>query len=528
MRDETAREPDPLGDFLEETVRGLGHGLRGAWRYRLELLLGAMVAVSALLMAPEPTIVQLTAAVGIAALIGAAWPILGPELARARARRAWQDATDGVYRIRRIRIIPVGERITVQIPRGDTVDTLERLAPQLRDTMRVDDVTVARSGRGRADVTVYRRVPFDAAPVAWPWQNRDQTSVWEPMPFAVDEAGQPIALDTMGGHVLIAGATNSGKTVGLGQFVSTIALDPRAVPIFLDAKLVGLGPWASVAARFVGNDIREAIAVLETMCRVIDERLPAMLAAGKDHVDPGTTTYQIVIDELASYSAHPDPKLRRRFTTALLDILQRGRAPGVRIVAAMQRPAADLLNSNVRAQFTWRISFRVEEEETTRMMFTGKDAAPHEIPPGDAWRGVCYTQTEGDSRVQQAKAYMIDAAARRDIITRAEALRADLPADPLATLDPEPAREPEPTAPASPAGAGDSRTRSVWEALPDDAAQAVSYTDLERMLGGRHRWRGDLQRLCDSGAVQVRRGNSHGGPKLFWRTRDSEVAEPSP
>lgn len=538
MTDQAARperERDPTADAIGSALATLALAVRALWRLRLELAFGAPVLIGALMLAGEPLAVQACAAILLAAIARGAWPVLGPALQRARARRAWQTATDSLnVTIGRqwlglrpaIRTVPAGEVLEVKVGRGMTVDALEKLAPALRDSMRVDDTRIERITGGRAKVLIRRRDPFaDGASIPWPSVAAKQTSVRKAMPFGIDDLGRPITIEPLTGHVLIAGATRSGKSVALSMFLGWTGLDPNARLILLDGKLVHFGPAAPIAAQFIGGDIIKATRALETVRAVIDERYPALLAEGLEQIRPGMPTYHVFIDELSTYAAHGDQKRKAAFNAALLDILQRGLAAGVQVTAAMQRPEGKLLNTNIRAQFGWRICFRVSEAETTRMMFEGEGAEPHRIRPGTTHRGVCYLQIEGESDAVRAKAYHVTKPEMTAIIERAVMLRLDQDPDdprnepsatipgPITGLEPPRERTPPPPPPDPPS----TDTRSVLDVLSDDEREALSCARITRTHGEWPGLEAELQRLCEAGAVGAKRGPGRGGVPVYWR-----------
>jgi hypothetical protein len=354
-----------------------------------------------------------------------------PPKDRSRKRRSHIGPRPGL----RVHRTPLGDTFTVTHATGYSTITDE-----IRDTMasllRVEEVRlhVDRKNRSRAHVTIVRQDPFaDHPPFPWPLRDTTETSVWDPLPFAVDENHQPVP-------VLIAGVTGSGKSVAVNLIVAQAALDPTAELTIIDGGGgVDYVRWAASTHTLVDDDISRAAAALERIQTIMRERKANLIAADAVKVQRGETTHHVIIDEGSYFFNHPAKDQAQRFTAALLDLVQRGRKYGVRVVLAMQRPAGSLVNTDVRAQFGYRIAFRTADRETSRMVFPEGDAPAHEISR-DRHAGVAYLRAE-DGDVQMVRAYMLTEQETHELTDRASSLRIDatrptIHATPIASLPP--------------------------------------------------------------------------------------------
>lgn len=101
----------------------------------------------------------------------------------------------------------------------------------------------------------------------------------------------------------------------------------------------------------------------------------------------------LVIDELAYYSATAgDKRQRDTFSTLLRDLVARGRAAGVIVVAATQRPSADIIPTSLRDLFGYRLAFRCTTESSSDIVLghgwhaRGYDASQIDpATPGVGW-----------------------------------------------------------------------------------------------------------------------------------------------
>jgi hypothetical protein len=416
----------------------------GVWGWRLELaVLAALVAAQRLIAG---RVGELAAAVIVAGLSGAALGA-GPlrrfawrSLRRAWVRRAWRRAVTDVGlaldalrapRVLQVRRIAAGDVLRVRVCRGQSVATLEARAGELAACLRVREVRVQpeRGDAALARVTLVRRDPFDApSPLAWPYSLVAERSLWEPIPLGVDEQGEPVCVGLVERNVLVGGEPGAGKSVALSLLVAAAALDPAARVWLLDGKLVELAAWAPVAERLVGPAGGEAIGLLREVQREMDGRYRELLASGLRKVrrDDGLSLHLVVVDELAFYLTLPDRKQRQELTELLRDLVARGRAAGVIVVCATQKPGADVVPSSLRDLFGFRLALRCNTPQASDTILgqgwasAGWDAS---TVPG-AQRGVGLLLAEGEQPTR-IRTYHLDDDELGAIAERAGARRAD-------------------------------------------------------------------------------------------------------
>jgi hypothetical protein len=336
------------------------------WRCRLELaLLAAGVGLQRLL-AHGLGDVAAAAVVGLAivviAAIGPARRLLWRALRRAWVARAWARAArdsglaDGPFRVPRVLSVArvqAGDVLRVRVLRGQSVLALEARREELAACLRVREVRLERERADAADVrvTLVRRDPFDdVEPIPWPAVEAGSLSLWDPIPVGVDEQGEFVRMRLVERNVLVGGEPGAGKSVALSLLVAAGALDPDTQVWLLDGKLVELAAWAPVAERLVGPDVEQAIETLRALQREMESRYRELLALGLRKVrrEDGLPLHLVVVDELAFYLSVPDKRLRVEFAEMLRDLVARGRAAGVIVLAATQKPGADVVPSALR------------------------------------------------------------------------------------------------------------------------------------------------------------------------------------
>ena len=274
-----------------------------------------------------------------------------------------------------------------------------------------------------------RRDPFeDAAPVSWPAATADALSLWEPIPLGVDEQGEQVAVELVERNVLIGGEPGAGKSAALSVVIAAAALDPETRVWLLDGKLVELAAWAPVAQRVAGPNGEDALALLREVRGVMDERYRELLANGQRKVrrGDGLPLHLVVCDELAFYLTVPEKAVQKEFAELLRDLVARGRAAGVIVCAATQKPGADVVPSALRDLFGFRLAMRCTTPQASDTILgqgwasAGSDAS--DIP--GAQRGVGYLLAEGDRPTRMRGYYLSD----DDVVAiseRAAAARAD-------------------------------------------------------------------------------------------------------
>lgn len=424
----------------EVWLRLLG-GLVGAlWRSRLELaLLGAIVVVQRVLAGLVGAAVAWGLVLGLVAVVVAVprargW--LWTALRAARVRRKWWAAwTDcGLPRVRagRVTSIPAGELVRVRASRGSSLAHVEHRAEELAVCLQVREVRVTRDRENAATgtVTLVRRDPLaGVASVRWPHNEAAALSLWEPIPVGVDELGVTVSVALPERNVLLGGEPGAGKSAALSLLVATAALDPSTRVWLLDGKLVELSVWAPCAQRLAGPDIDEAIELLRELRGEMEQRYRELLARGQRKVarEDGLPLHLVACDELAFYLGNEDRKKQKEFAELLRDLVARGRAAGVIVCAATQKPAADVVPSALRDLFGFRLALRCNTPQASDTILgqgwasLGYDAAT--IAPGQ--RGVGLLLAEDGLPVRMRGFHLGDADVD-ELAARAAALRADV------------------------------------------------------------------------------------------------------
>ena len=235
-----------------------------------------------------------------------------------------------------------------------------------------------------------RRKPGDT-----PSAPRGSLSIYQPAYLGLDTRGRGVYLPLMYRNVLLGGEPGSGKSVALGNIVSHAALCSDVDLVLIDGKLVELLPFAPVAKDFVGNNITKALRVLRDLQSEMDERYLHLAHTRRKKItqEDGYRATLLAIDELAYFTVTVGtPQQQDEFKTLVRDLVARGRAAGIIVVAATQRPSADIVPTSLRDLFSYRLAFRCTTDSSSDIILgTGWAKEGHsakDINPDDLGIGL--------------------------------------------------------------------------------------------------------------------------------------------
>jgi S-DNA-T family DNA segregation ATPase FtsK/SpoIIIE len=202
-----------------------------------------------------------------------------------------------------------------------------------------------------------------------------------PIALGQDVAGNPMATDlALMPHLLIAGATGSGKSVCINSIIATLLCSrtPDQVQfIMIDPKMVELTAYNGIPhlRAPVVIELERVVGVLNWATREMDNRYKLFNQARARNIEAYNQTLVakgesplpyvvIVIDELADLMMVAPDEVER----AICRIAQMARATGIHLVIATQRPSVDVVTGLIKANFPSRISFAVTSQTDSRVI----------------------------------------------------------------------------------------------------------------------------------------------------------------
>jgi len=306
---------------------------------------------------------------------------------------------ESVPTIRRVRSTSWGDRVLIGLVAGQCTEDVEAVAAELAHSFRARACRVREDRPGRLWLEFATGDPLTEIVPALPIPEVVDLHA---VPVGLQENGEAWRLRVLGTHLLIAGATGSGKGSVLWSLLRGLAPAIRAgrVAVWaIDPKGgMELGPGRALFTRFCGDEFEAMARLLEDAVAVMQDR--ARRLAGVTRLHEPTVREPlilVVVDEVATLSAYlPDRKLRERMAHSLGLLLTQGRAVGVSVVAALQDPRKEVLS--LRNLFPARVGLRLDEPlqidmvlgDGAREQGARCDRIPSSLP------GVGYVRLDGD------------------------------------------------------------------------------------------------------------------------------------
>jgi len=198
-------------------------------------------------------------------------------------------------------------------------------------------------------------------------------------PLGKDIAGETVWVNLQSSpHLLIGGATGSGKSVCLNCIIVSILYraSPQEVKFLLiDPKMVELVDYADIPHLIFPpiKEVKEANSALEWVVQEMRRRYERFNQTGVRNISGFNAQMEgqeemmipylvVVIDELADLMMSGGTRLER----TICRIAQLGRATGIHLILATQRPSVDVITGLIKANFPSRISFAVPSQIDSR------------------------------------------------------------------------------------------------------------------------------------------------------------------
>jgi S-DNA-T family DNA segregation ATPase FtsK/SpoIIIE len=198
-----------------------------------------------------------------------------------------------------------------------------------------------------------------------------------PLALGKDTTGNPVVSDLAAmPHLLIAGSTGSGKSVGLNTMICSLLY--KATPadvrfLLIDPKRLELGIYEGIPHLLapVVTDAKEAAMRLKWIVGKMDERYKLLQGKAVRNIEGFNKEvppeerlpyWVVVVDELADLMMVSAGEVQN----SLVRLAQIARAVGIHLIVATQRPSVDVVTGLIKANFPTRIAFQVASKVDSR------------------------------------------------------------------------------------------------------------------------------------------------------------------
>jgi DNA segregation ATPase FtsK/SpoIIIE-like protein len=206
------------------------------------------------------------------------------------------------------------------------------------------------------------------------WDKFSETAAL-PVPLGLGSGGEPVMADLARmPHTLVAGSTGSGKSVCMNTIITGLIMTKTPLElrlVMIDPKRVELTPYQGIPHLYtpVVVEADRAVVVLKSLVDEMMGRFRQLEQAGVKNIssynEKATEKMPylvLLVDELADLMLTAAGEVER----LLVRLAQLGRATGVHLVVATQRPSVDVVTGLIKANFPSRISFAVMSQIDSR------------------------------------------------------------------------------------------------------------------------------------------------------------------
>jgi len=275
---------------------------------------------------------------------------------------------------------PTVTRYEIQLAPGIKVNRVVNLADNLAMALAAIAVRVEAPIPGKSAIGV--EVPNDHPHVVALREVIENAEFWNApslltVALGKDVAGAPKYADLARmPHLLIGGATNSGKSMCLLSMIACLLF--RATPrelrfVMIDPKRVELTSFDGIPHLMcpVVRDVRLAAGALRALLKEMDRRYDLFAETGvrniqgyneRAHPDERLPYVVVIIDELADLMMQAASEVE----TSIARLAQLARATGIHLVIATQRPSVDVITGTIKANIASRIAFAVSSQVDSR------------------------------------------------------------------------------------------------------------------------------------------------------------------
>lgn len=277
---------------------------------------------------------------------------------------------------------------------GVKINKIVSLADDLALGMRAKSVRVVGSVPGKAALGI--EIPNEKRQIVYIRdligaenyrKNSDKLSI----ALGLDVVGN-LAVDNLAKmpHLLIAGATGAGKSVGINTIIASILFNATPAEVrflMVDPKRIELSGYEGIPhllhpvvvdPRLASRALNWAVREMERRYRLLEEAKVKNFDSYNKNSPDKLPYIVVIVDELADLMMVASKDVE----TAIARLAQMARAAGIHLILATQRPSVDVLTGLIKANFPTRISFKVSSKIDSRTILDAT-GAEHLLGAGD-------------------------------------------------------------------------------------------------------------------------------------------------
>lgn len=314
-----------------------------------------------------------------------------------------------------LRSVTIGATSDVLVTRlltGQSVGDWRNRSDALAEALRARRVTIRPVQPGTISITAHHGDPL-AAPIPLPHPAANAAVDSAQLRLGVTDAGAWWNLPVLGQHILVAGATGSGKGSVLWSIIAGLAPGVRTGRVRLlvvDPKGgMEFGRGQKLFTGFAHDNGEHTLALLRAATSIMQQRAQRLRGQTRLHSPtPAEPLIVLIVDEIASLTAYiGDRKIRAEVEQLLGLLLSQGRAVGVSVIAAVQDPSKEVLP--IRQLFSIRVGLRMTETTQTAMVLGAAareaGAVYDQIPTSTP--GVGYVCVDGSAEPLRVRAFHV-------------------------------------------------------------------------------------------------------------------------
>ena len=302
-------------------------------------------------------------------------------------------------RVVRVQRGPVVTMYEMALAAGTKVSKVESLDDDMAIALKAPNVRIVAPIPGKSTVGI--EVPNENREIVRLREllgNMSQKTADMAIPLFLgkDTAGSPLIVDlAKAPHLLIAGATGSGKSVALNSIISSILMTRtplEAQLLLMDPKSVEFSDYKNLPHLIcpILTDMKKAAGVLQWACKKMDERFSMLGQVNvrniheynklgrKEIVKRLDPEDEAEVDDVPFYMPHTVIVVdelgelmmvaAKDVESSIIRLSQKARAVGIHLICATQRPSADVITGLIKANLPARIAFQVSSKVNSRVI----------------------------------------------------------------------------------------------------------------------------------------------------------------